>query len=347
MEAIKPGSSSSVKVEHYETVSLRVEDSPYSYVSLPRSPFRSKSSAQLENLYDEPRNFLLPQPQPIHQNNDTHQSRALSGDEALKKNEEHSSTNNPDKVNIQSHQHIPDLSEKLKGIVSPANKGEEEELEKLDQYQLQLRFLDQIQRRVQKLENVHVSDVVGLPFELPNPTQPTVLESENTETSENQNSAEIITSEIIPESPSHVSMVSNPCVEQDKANGSQYLAIGSTKESKHNDAEQQPNSALQSSESRIRTIQAHDKKLEVTLNSEESTDVKLYENLDSDGHHITTPLSVTGQKIDPVDGNDDNPRPRLRAKMMIKGEHKSPVDLRLLDQSENYTSQKAMISEYP
>ena len=350
MEAIKPGSSSSVKVEHYETVCLRVDDSPYTYVSLPRSPFRSRSPALLDNLYDEPRTFLLPPPQPIQQNDDTsNRSRALSGDGTTQKNDEHSSTNNPVNIDAQS-QDNPDLSDSLKETVSPADKGEDEELEKLDQYQFQLRILDQMQRLVQKLEDV--SDVVGLPkptFELPNPTQPIVLDSENTETSENQDSVKDISSEAIPQSPNLVPVVSVHGVKQDTSNGSQDFAVKSREETKCHDAQKQPDSALQSSQTTNCTIQAQNTNLEAI---EESTGMKLYENLDSDGHQISIPLSVTGEKVKPdiklpVDDNEESPRLRSRTKMMLKGEYKSPVDRRLVDQSDTeYSPKKAMISEY-
>ena len=79
MEAIKPGSASNVSVTHYETVSLRVDDS-YPYVTVPRSPImRRSASPRPDAIYDEPRSYFL---QPLrrgqYNNSEAPRSRCAS-----------------------------------------------------------------------------------------------------------------------------------------------------------------------------------------------------------------------------------------------------------------------------
>ena len=173
MEAIKPGSASCVRVSHYETVSLKVDDGAYSYVSTARSPvMKISASIDHDNLYDEPRSYshqpmqflsesysrVIPAVKSVESSSDAI-TQLHNGNKVSNTSFSSCDTN----VESSSTDHVlPYKSGSLKDRASSCLDSEtEEELEKNDQYQFQLRILEQMQTLVQKLEDV--SDVVGSP----------------------------------------------------------------------------------------------------------------------------------------------------------------------------------------
>ena len=282
MEAIKPGSASSVRISHYETVSLRVDEGAYSYVSIPRSPVMRNAAS--DDVYDEPHSY-------------SHQLRFLSdsvipevksvessGDAFTQHNDAKLSDSSPsNKTNVAKSSNIDhvlqnvndSLKEKAHSLVDTEMEG------KNDQYQFQLKILDQMQRLVQKLEDV--SDVVRVPD-----VSKSSLQTEPDEPCDAPEKHDT-------DDPSHGSELSSL-----PQTSSQHFPSG-----KVNDSDK-------------------------TQISQGKT---LYENVDCDGHKISSnpsPTSKNGKNSESetqvyIDSTDVEPQQRSRAKLMIRGEYRSPV----------------------
>ena len=189
MEAIKPGSSSSVG----ESTSRKgtVDDGFYSYVQVTRSPLLRRTRPA--SLYDEPHshssqlnesglakwfhdntNFQCDdvlEPTKASETSSCNKSTPRHGSLSGTRN---SSTVTPQPTNQQDDRQLKNEGDRLKEAIQPlVGEGTEEELEKLDQYQFQLRILDHMQRLVQRLEDASDESIN------PSHSQSIVLETDN------------------------------------------------------------------------------------------------------------------------------------------------------------------------
>ena len=385
MEAIKPGSSSSVRVAHYETVSLKVNEGSYSYVSVPKSPLPKRPSST--NLYDEPHShFSQPvQSQLAEQFNDntyddiipvasrkmdyTTQDHVKLSDHS---NSRHKVVVNPmrQQDDLELRNECNNLKETIESLI---DKGVQEDSEKLDQYHVQLKILDQMQRLVQRLEDA--SDVT----KHPNLSQHTSASLSINEL-DNQSSTELAqnySSESVESLQS-----SNLVLDKSEAHGMNEkehnpsnptsIVLGSSETKKYPDESNQIAELLEPHRAQEKCEQDKTtQNFSTTSQTEQTSETvtfpspptmfpkspikNIYENLEN-GVQKTSVQSCETVNSDvhfPMCGNEEaEPQQRVRAKLMVNGEYKSPVvrqkqlAIKLLEEEEKEaSSDKDIISK--
>ena len=167
MEAIKPGSSSSVRENIYTSLKGAVDDGLYSYVQVSRSPLLRRTLPPA--LYDDPHSRSSQSDESViaqrFQDDAKFQcygtlgptkASETSNSKSTPRHGSSSDTRNSSRVTPQPTNQQDDWQLMNEGdrLNQPlVGEEKEEELEKLDQYQFQLRILDHMQRLVQRLEN--------------------------------------------------------------------------------------------------------------------------------------------------------------------------------------------------
>lgn len=348
MEAIKPGSSASVRVAHYETVSL---EGSYSYISASKLPLPKRPSST--NLYDEPHSHFSQSVQsqlakefrdntyddiiPIASRKMDHTSQ----DHGIKL----SGSNSRHKVIVHPMRQQDDLelkneSDNLKETVeSLIDKGVKEDSEKMDQYHVQLKILDQMQRLVQRLEDA--SDMTKHPNLSQRTSAPQFISE-----MDNQSSIEVAQdySSGSVESPQSSNLVLNMS-EAHGVNEKQHnpsnptsIVLGSSEIKKYSDEFHQVAELLEPHRAQEKCEEGATSKAEqlsetVTLPSlptmsKKSSIEQLYENFENSiqetSMHSCEAVNSNVHLL--TCGNEEaEPQQRSRAKLMVKGEYKSPI----------------------
>ena len=344
MEAIKPGSSSSVRVAHYETVSLKVNEESYSYISIPKSPLPKRPS--LTNLYDEPHSHFPVQSQLAKQFHDNTYDDIIpvASKEADYTTQDHSKlsgSNSRHKLHPMRQQDDDlELRNELKeNAESLIDKGLQEDSEK-HQYHVQLKILDQMQRLVQRLEDA--SDMTNHPSLSQRTSAPQSISE-----MDNQSSIEMAQnySDGSVESPQPSYLV----IDKSEAHGVSEkernlsnptsIVMGSSETKKYSGESHQVAKLLDPQEKceqcdttqNFCTASQEEQSSEtVTLPgrptmSQKSSIKQVYENLENSIQETSMHSSETVNSSPMFSNEEAEPQHRSRTKLMVKGEYKSPV----------------------